>query len=100
MRNSILCFLLVVAGIFFAKGQTWAPVGSGISGSDANTTWTLYAYDSVLYAGGWFDTAGGIAANSFSQWNGSQWDSVGSHSNGFINAMMVYNGNLYVGGAF
>jgi trimeric autotransporter adhesin len=80
--------------------QAWAPVGNGITGSDVNTTWALCSFDSVIYAGGWFDTAGGIAINSLSQWNGSSWDSVSANTNGFINAMLVYNGKLYVGGQF
>jgi hypothetical protein len=33
---------------------------------------------STLYAGGYFTTAGGSAANYIAQWNGSSWSALGS----------------------
>jgi len=100
MKSRIIYFILLLAGTFYAKAQTWMPVGSGITGTDVNTTWALCAYDSVLYAGGWFNTAGGITVNDIAQWNGSTWDSTGTGTDGFISAMAVYKGDLYAGGQF
>lgn len=98
MRYRILGIAMVL--VTSAGAQNWAPVGSGISGSDANTTWGLCTYDSVMYACGWFNNAGGVNANSIAQWNGVNWDSVGTGTDGFINAMAVYHGYLYAGGEF
>jgi trimeric autotransporter adhesin len=100
MRNFLVSFILVIASTYISTAQNWIPVSSGITGTDINTTWTLLSYDSVLFAGGWFNNAGGIDVNDMAQWNGTNWDSVGQGTNGFINAMTVYNGFLYAGGEF
>lgn len=100
MKSRITYFIFMMAVGFSAKSQTWAPVGSGITGTDVNTTWALCAYDSVLYTGGWFNNAGGITVNDIAQWNGSLWSSPGTGTNGYINAMAIYKGNLYAGGHF
>lgn len=83
-----------------ANAQTWSPVGSGITGTSVNTTWSLFAHDSLLYAGGWFNSAGGVSVNDMAQWNGANWTPTGTGTNGYINAMAWYNGNLYAGGFF
>ncbi|HTB31399.1 MAG TPA: T9SS type A sorting domain-containing protein [Bacteroidia bacterium] len=98
MRFRIAFLLLFSATVINA--QNWAPVSSGITGSSPNTTWSLCAYDSVLFAGGWFTTAGGATANSLAQWNGTNWDSLGAGTDGYINAMAVYLDTLYAGGLF
>ncbi len=100
MRNRIACFILFSASVFSGTSQNWAPVGAGITGTDVNTTWSLCAYDSVLFAGGWFNNAGGTEANNIAQWDGINWDSLGNGCAGHINAMAIYNGNLYAGGQF
>ncbi|HSY75428.1 MAG TPA: hypothetical protein VK890_01150, partial [Bacteroidia bacterium] len=100
MRNKIFYLSVIVCIAFSAKAQTWAPVGTGISGTSVNTTWSLFAYDSVLYAGGWFNSAGGVNANDIAQWNGTNWYATGMGSSGYINAMATYKGNLYAGGLF
>jgi len=100
MKNRLIYFIFLFTLSISGKAQTWLPVGSGISGIDINTTWALCTYDSMLFAGGWFNNAGGITANDIAQWNGIQWDSIGAGTNGYINAMVVYNGHLYAGGQF
>ncbi len=100
MKKKIAYCILIIASVFSAKAQTWAPVASGIDGAAANTTWSLFAYDSALYAGGWFSTAGGAAVNDIAQWNSTNWSTMGTGTSGYINAMAYYNGNLYVGGQF
>jgi hypothetical protein len=100
MRNKVFCFLVTFTVFFSVKAQTWTPVGTGITGISVNTTWSLFAYDSVLYAGGWFDSAGGVNANDIAQWNGTNWATIGTGSSGYINAMASYKGNLYAGGLF
>ena len=101
MRKRIFYSLLVFSFTAqLCKAQTWSPVSSGISGTNVNTTWTLYAYDSVLFAGGWFNNAGGVSVNDIAQWNGTNWGTVSTGSRGFINAMAEYNGITYAGGEF
>jgi len=101
MRSSIIyCSILLLLGPQFCGAQSWSPVSSGITGDVVNTTWSLFAYDSMLYAGGRFYMAGGTYTNDIAQWNGVSWNKVGTGTGGNVNAMAWYNGNLYAGGQF
>ena len=55
-----------------------------------------------LYAGGYFTTAGGVAANNIAKWDGSAWSALGSGMNGQpdVYALAVSGTNLYAGGCF
>ena len=66
-----------------------------------------------VYIGGRFSLINGISANRIAKWNGSNWSALGSGvgntgngvtaSNpfsGYVDALIVVGGNLYVGGAF
>lgn len=54
-----------------------------------------------LYAGGVFDTAGGIRANNIARWDGITWSALSSGMNGTVNAITIdHSGNLYAGGNF
>jgi hypothetical protein len=57
---------------------------------------------SDLYAGGYFTTAGGSAANHIAKWNGSSWSALGSGMNidGSVNALAISGSDLYAGGRF
>jgi len=90
---------LLVFGLM-SNAQTWKPVSGGILSTSSVATWSLYSYDSVLYAGGWFDTAGTVNVSDMAQLSGVNWSTTGTGTNGYINAMAVYKGNLYVGGEF
>jgi len=58
----------------------------------------------VLYAGGYFTTAGGNPANFIARWDGSSWSALGSGVGGtsysHVNALVVSGDTLYVGGEF
>jgi hypothetical protein len=77
----------------------WSALGSGTNGI---VVFALAFDDSGnLYAGGEFDTAGGIAANNIAKWNGSSWGSLGSGMNNTVRALGVdKSGNIYAGGEF
>lgn len=91
------------------NGQEWSPVGAGIGGEFVDS---LAVFDDgsgsgpMLYAGGYFSTAGGVEARNIARWNGSQWEQVGGGINGFVIALRVIDvGNsghpvLFAGGAF
>jgi hypothetical protein len=61
----------------------------------------------ALYAGGYFSTAGGVAANKVARWNGSSWSPLGSGLGpglSRVQAVAVFDDGsglaLYVGGSF
>jgi hypothetical protein len=90
------------------NGSTWSVAGSGIlmNSFAEQTVSALAAYNGSLYAGGSFDTAGGIAAHSIAQWNGSSWSDVGGGvrlslgGSGLVHYLGVINNKLYAGGLF
>ncbi|NCC53400.1 MAG: choice-of-anchor D domain-containing protein, partial [Spartobacteria bacterium] len=77
----------------------WTNLGSGVS-----STLNSMAYDpsnGVLYAGGAFSVAGGVACSRVARWNGVAWTNLGSGLNGACYAMAVGgDARLYVGGVF
>ncbi|MHC1726203.1 MAG: hypothetical protein AB9866_09385 [Syntrophobacteraceae bacterium] len=95
------------------NGNAWFNLGSGVHRPlDSLCSVDALAIDrsGTLYAGGRFNTAGGVAASSISKWNNIAWSPVGSGSglspcdpmaNPFIQALSVDgNGSLYAGGYF
>jgi hypothetical protein len=84
-------------------GTQWAPLGSGL---DGGTVQALTTFDDgtglALYAGGGFDTAGGMPANYIAKWDGTQWWSPLGSGNWFQVLAFSWPGTgpLYVGGSF
>src|SRR3972149_2469939 len=95
---AVIGFVLT-AEIFSAHSQTWQPVGNGFD-------FAVYSFASDplsgrLYAGGQFDTADGAPCSRIAQWNGINWDTIGTGlSNGYVSALAMYNNQLYAGGSF
>ncbi len=99
-----------VAANHIAKwnGSNWSALGSGMSGSVDNGVVALAVYDdgsgSALYAGGFFSSAGGVAADNIARWNGSSWSALGSGMNNVVRALTVFDDGsgsaLYAGGDF
>jgi hypothetical protein len=80
------------------NGISWSTLGSGM-----NNLVQALAFDKSgnLYAGGYFTTAGGIAANHIAKWNGSSWSALGNGMNDYVQALAFDgSGNLYAGGYF
>jgi len=87
------------------NGDSWAPLLDGTTGGPVNA---LSVFDDgggpALYAGGGFDTAGGVSANSIAKWNGVAWAPLGQGIDGDLYALTVFDDGdgeaLYAGGEF
>jgi len=91
---------LVVNNIAKWDGTRWSSLGTGpnngVTGTSAQVV-ALAVAGNVLYVGGIFSRAGGVAANGVARWDGSGWSSLGT---GFPNifALAVLGTDLYAGG--
>lgn len=94
------------------NGSNWAAL-SGPSGMGVNgTVRSLVTYDKgsgvELYAGGSFNTAGGVPANRIASWDGGAWSAlsapIGLGMNSAVNSQTVHDDGsgaaLYVSGDF
>lgn len=85
--------------------ETYSALGTGMQGGGSGgAVWAL-AFDANddLFAGGNFDTAGGVANTSkVAMWDGSAWNSLGGGAtNEHVYALAAdLRGNIYAGGAF
>ena len=83
-------------------GVSWSDVGGGTDGD----VYSLAVHDGKLVAGGWFGSAGGVAANNIARWNGTTWSPLGGgvrdpvNEGPFVLAMASSGTDLYVGGGF
>lgn len=90
------------------NGTSWSSLGSGMGATPVgyNYVFSLAEFNGNLYAGGMYSTAGGVTANSIAMWDGSAWHSMNGGvqyggSNVFaVNALSVYNNDLYASGIF
>jgi trimeric autotransporter adhesin len=92
---------LPIGNIARWDGRRWHQLGEGVEG----TAYALAWYNGSLYVGGRIDKAGGILANGIARWDGTAWHAVGDGLIGefgdpVVYALAVYDGALYVGGAF
>jgi hypothetical protein len=96
-------------------GSTWSPLGLGMDGVQVLHVGTLAVFDDgsgpALYAGGAFESAGGVPATNIARWNGTSWAPVGdglcSPDEGLedvVSALAVFDDGsgpaLYAGGSF
>ena len=86
-------------------GTAWSPLGSGM---DLQVHALALDDGGILYAGGYFTTAGGVSANHIATWDGVAWSSLGGGMGGeypcydrSVNALVLDDvGTLYAGGCF
>jgi hypothetical protein len=96
-------------GIARRVGSTWQPLGSGLASNTLHAGVATMASDrnGDLVVGGWFSTAGGVAAQNIARWNGASWQPLGSGLTGpagsppTVHAMTTApNGAVWVVGTF
>ena len=81
-------------------GTTWRDMGGGVTIASGTARVSALAVDTNnnLIVGGYFDQAGGTAANNLAVWNGTGWQELGGGVNGSVMAIKVISGSLNVGG--
>jgi hypothetical protein len=86
--------------------STWSAL---VSGEETGTNGNVYALtidnSENIYAGGNFDTAGGMTVNNIAQWDGSAWSALTSGGETGVSAPVNSltndnSGNVYAGGDF
>lgn len=92
-------------GVAVWDGAAWSGIGAVGQGMDQDVD-ALAVFNGDVYAGGWFTNAGGLSPTyGMARWDGAVWWPVdgGLHLGtyaGRVNAMVAFNGALYVVGSF
>ena len=82
---------------------SWSALGAGLSysGSSSPSSVSALAVSGTdVYAGGNFNTAGGVTANYIAKWNGTNWSALGTGLNSSVSALAVSGTDVYAGGWF
>ncbi len=84
---------------------TWSNLGGGMAHATTNPEVGTLVFDSGgnLYAGGRFDSAGGVVAQNVAMWNGSSWSAMGSGlgtTDDVVSALAANINGLFAGGSF
>lgn len=82
------------SGVNRWDGQTWIKL--------SNNYGDVYSDGTSLYAFGWFDSIGGIAASKIAKYNGISWSAIDTTTwyGGSIADVSLYKNKLYIGGNF
>ncbi|GAB4450231.1 MAG: hypothetical protein OHK0036_08530 [Bacteroidia bacterium] len=82
--------------------NTWYPLGSGLNGI---VTSIIQMGTDILASGNFTNAGGDPNADFIAKWNGTSWGAltntvISSYSGTFVNDMIMYNSELYIGGNF
>ncbi len=92
-------------------GTTWSPLGGGMGSGCCASVGALAVFDDgsasgpALYAGGRFNSAGGVPVNNIARWDGTNWTALGGGvEGGGVGSLTVFDDGggpaLYAGGNF
>lgn len=83
-------------------GSEWSEMGGGVSGTNFVAVYALAVLpNGEIIAGGEFQYAGGVPANSIARWTGTSWAPMGVGSIGAVHAIAVRpDGTVIAGGYF
>lgn len=89
-------------GIARWNGTTWNAMGSGVRGGLSGSFSAIApGPDGKIYAGGFFQNIGSVAASNVAEWTGTEWRPLGEGLNGYVNTLATGpDGSLYAGGNF
>jgi hypothetical protein len=82
------------------NGTVWSAMGAGLGPVGGSYCDEVVAGGGMVYAGGYFTSAGAAAASHIAMWNGSAWSPLGAGANNTVNALGLLGSSLYVGGDF
>ena len=90
-----------MSGIAMYDGSNWTPLGTGLN----EYCRAIHEYNGNIVAGGYFTSAGGVAANKIAKWDGSIWSPMGQGFDAvgvdeYVKASTVWNGIFFAGGAY
>lgn len=112
--NLLTAFLLptLIGALFLPQSilaqpiceSEWGPLGGGVDSPVSSLTVFDDGIGPALYAGGVFQTAGGVAVNNIAKWDGSSWSPLGSGVSNSVADLTVFDDGsgpaLYAGGWF
>lgn len=85
-------------------GAQWSTLGEVTGGEVEALEARDFGAGAALYAGGTFDTIGGVAARGVARFDGVAWSALGSGIEGRVRALALYDAGqgprLYAGGRF
>jgi hypothetical protein len=83
------------------NGTDWEDLGAGIGSSLPNQRVdALATYNGDLWAGGFFERAGGEDASNIATWSDGIWSSPGAGADYTVSAFTTYGGSLVAAGSF
>lgn len=81
----------------YNSNGTYTAMGSGMDNGQVNA---LGVFSSTLYAGGTFTAIGGSTVNNLGRWNGSNWNTVSTGTNGAVRSFFTRSTDIVIGGVF
>ncbi len=88
---------IVTRSIAIWNGEEWEPFGDDAADPN-NAIRALAIYDDQLVVAGAFATQDGTITDRIARWDGQHWQHLGEGMTGRIDALISFDGYLYVGG--
>jgi trimeric autotransporter adhesin len=85
---------------FGAGDERWQSMPNLAQGVNGTVNAIAVTTANVVYVGGSFSNAGGVAVNNIAAWDGGSWSALGTGLNGTVNAIELSGSNVIVAGDF